>query len=143
MAKVTSRCELMDNAFAAGPAKLEGKFFVVEDELGEHMVFSADKRGKLCLVLKGESGHNELVNLSEKFEIPDDQPVTALAVSQNRDGKIYLVFAVRQSDQSSKLYVVGPIAAGRDEWLQPTSLTSRLYRGEQWQIQIRDFLLVS
>ncbi len=71
----------MDNAFAAGPTILEVKFFVVEDEPGEHMIFSANERGKLCLVLKGESRHTGRVNLSEKFQIPDDQHVTALAVS--------------------------------------------------------------
>ena len=42
MATVTSRCGLVQNAFPAGPLSLQGKFHVVKDINGEHMIFSID-----------------------------------------------------------------------------------------------------
>lgn len=61
----------MQNAFPAGPLSLRGKFYVVEDIKGEHMIFSIDKRGSLCLVVKGANGHNELINLNDSFALSD------------------------------------------------------------------------
>lgn len=143
MVKVSTNCELMENAFPAGPLKLGGKFFVVEDQNGEHMIFSVDKQGTLCLILKGKNGNNELVDLSSKFGVLEGQRVTALAVNQNKDLTIHLVFAVRQPDGLSRLYIVQPLQPGRQIWAAPESLTSELCNGEQWPINIRDFLLVS
>jgi hypothetical protein len=142
MAQITSQCEMMQNAVAAGPIKLKGRFFAVEDGQGEPMIFSIDQNGKLCLIMKDDSGENVLLNLNEKFAVPDDHTITALAATQNRNGKIHLCFAASKGGDASKLYVLQPMGTGLDLWDVP-SLESLCYKGEQWKIQIRDILLVS
>ena len=142
MAKTTATCEFMDNAFPAGQLKLSGDFYVVEDESGEHMIFSADQKGRLCLILKGPNGHNEWINLSDKFQVPEDQTISALAVSQDRNRLIHLVFAARQKDGTDKLFVVKPMCATRSEWTREFDGSSDLFMGEQWNITIREILLV-
>lgn len=117
----------MDNAFPAGQLKLSGDFHVVEDEQGEHMIFSADHKGRLVLIMKGPGGHNEWINLSERLHLSPEQTVSTVAVSQNRDGKVHLVFAARQPGGSDKLFVLKPRAAKRAEWtgsFDPASGTS-------------------
>ncbi|OCL02909.1 hypothetical protein AOQ84DRAFT_443053 [Glonium stellatum] len=141
MAKVTARSEFMDNAFPAGQLKLNGDFYVVEDERGEHMIFSADKRGRLCLIMKEKSGHNELIDLSDKFQIPQGQTISALAVSQNRDGRIHLVFATRQPDGLDRLFVIRPMAPERAEWTRAFDISTDVFTGEQWKINVRQILL--
>lgn len=141
MAKVTARCEFMENAFPAGPLALKGTFSVVEDSRGEHMIFSVDKRDNLCLILKGAFGQNELINLSSKFGLSESQKVSAFAVSQNKDGKIHLVFAALQSSGFDDLYVVRPMGPDRDEWMAPFS-SSDLFTGAQKEINIRQIVLV-
>lgn len=143
MPKVTSSCELMDNAFPAGEVKLKGDFFVAQDEAGENMIFSVDDDGALQLILRNEMGDNVIVHLSSKFGVAAAEVVTALAVNQDMDGTIHLVFAARQIDGSSKLFVVEPMAPKRQDWNTTESLTGRLYLGEQWAINIREFLIVS
>ncbi|KAF7556288.1 hypothetical protein G7Z17_g1483 [Cylindrodendrum hubeiense] len=142
MPKVSSRCELMDNAFPAGPLKLRGNFFVTQDETGENMLFSVDKDGTLRLILKGENGINESINLSDKFGLADNETVRALSVNQNLDGIIHLVFATLQTDGSTKLYVVEPMTAVRSVWKPSGTLVGRLYTGEQWPVNIREFLML-
>ncbi|KAF4497937.1 hypothetical protein FAGAP_5884 [Fusarium agapanthi] len=143
MPKVTSSCELMDNAFPAGEVKLKGDFFVAQDEAGENMIFSVDDDGALQLVLRNEIGDNVIIHLSSKFGVAATEVVTALAVNQDIDGIIHLVFAASQKDGSSKLYVVEPMAPKRQDWNTTESLTGRLYSGEQWAINIREFLIGS
>lgn len=142
MPKVTSSCELMDNAFPAAKVKLKGDFFVAQDEAGENMIFSVDDDGALQLILRNEMGDNAIVHLSSKFGVAAAEVVTALAVNQDADGTIHLVFAARQKDGSSKLFVVEPMAPKRQDWNTTESLMSRLYSGEQWAINIREFLIV-
>ncbi|EWY82057.1 hypothetical protein FOYG_14177 [Fusarium oxysporum NRRL 32931] len=143
MPKVTSSCELMDNAFPAAKVKLKGDFFVAQDEAGENMIFSVDDDGALQLILRNEMGDNAIVHLSSKFGVAAAEVVTALAVNQDADGTIHLVFAARQKDGSSKLFVVEPMAPKRQDWNTTESLMSRLYSGEQWAINIREFLIGS
>ncbi|KAL2670302.1 hypothetical protein Neosp_014769 [[Neocosmospora] mangrovei] len=143
MPKVTSSCELMDNAFPAGEVKLKGDFFVAQDDAGENMIFSIDNDGALQLILRGDSGSNTIVHLSSKFGLAVGEVVTALAVNQNKDGTIHLVFAARQNDGSSKLFVVEPMAPKRQDWDTTEGLTSRLYSGQQWPLNIREFLIGS
>ncbi|KAF5964697.1 hypothetical protein FCOIX_13289 [Fusarium coicis] len=143
MPKVTSSCELMDNAFPAGEVELKGDFFVTQDEAGENMIFSVDDDGALQLILRNEMGDNVIVHLSSKFGVAAHEAVTALAVNQDIDGTIHLVFAANQKDGSSKLYVVEPMAPKRQDWNTTESLTGRLYSGEQWAINIREFLIGS
>ncbi|KLP05067.1 Uncharacterized protein LW94_14144 [Fusarium fujikuroi] len=143
MPKVTSSCELMDNAFPAGEVKLKGDFFVAQDEVGENMIFSVDDDGALQLILRNELGDNVIIHLSSKFGVAAAEIVTALTVNQDMDGTIHLVFAARQTDGSSKLYVVEPMAPKRQDWNTTESLTGRLYSGEQWPINIREFLIGS
>lgn len=142
MAKIAAQCEFMNNAFPAGQLQLRGHFYVVEDENGEHMIFSADKDGKLCLIVKGPSGHNELINLSEHFQVPEDHVIGALAVSQNADGKIHLVFTSRQSGGADILWVVRPMAPKRTEWIRDFDASQDIFTGEQSNIYIREVLLV-
>lgn len=135
----------MNNAFPAGPLKLKGDFYVTEDELGEHMIFTADARGKLCLIMKGESGHNELINLSDKFQLSESQVVKALAVSQNRDGQIHLIFSVQRDAQNDDIHVLRPMKNTRAEWKQIFSreVDFYTYAGEKLNVQVRQILLVS
>ena len=142
MAKVTARCEFMENAFPAGPLSLKGRFAVVEDSRGEHMIFSVDKRDKLCLIMKGDFGQNEFINLSVRFGLADDQKISAFAVSQNSDGKIHLVFAALQGSGFDNLYVVRPMGTSRAEWMAPAT-ASDLFSGTQSEINVRQILLVS
>ncbi|KAF5558478.1 hypothetical protein FPHYL_7387 [Fusarium phyllophilum] len=143
MPKVTSSCELMDNAFPAGEVKLKGDFFVAQDEVGENMIFSVDDGGALQLILRNELGDNVIVHLSSKFGVAATEVVNALAVNQDTDGTIHLVFSASQKDGSSKLYVVEPMAPKRQDWNTTESLADRLYSGEQWAINIREFLIGS
>ena len=141
MANVTARCELMQNAFPAGPLSLQGKFYVVEDFNGEHMIFSIDERGSLCLVAKGAEGHNELINLSTLLAINDTSKVTALAVTQSRQSLVYLAFSVSQPDVFDQLHVMKPMQAERRAWLDATALKAGLYIGQQSEITISDILM--
>ena len=141
MATFTARSNLMQNAFPAGQLSLQGKFCVVGDDAGEHMIFSVDKRGKLCLVLKGEDGHNELINLSTSFSIDEAAKITALAVTQSRGNLVYLAFAVSRPDSLDDLYVLKPTPAARLAWLDPAVLRAALYTGQQGNVAIRDILM--
>lgn len=143
MAKAVARTEFMNNAFPAGPLKLKGDFYVTEDEVGEHMIFTADSRGKLCLIVKGESGHNELINLSDKFLLSETQVVKALAVSQNRDGQIHLVFSVQRNAQNDDIFVLRPMKPQRAEWKRNFNREADFYSGEKLNVQVRQILLVS
>ncbi|KAF4456358.1 Vegetative incompatibility protein HET-E-1-like protein 20 [Fusarium austroafricanum] len=142
MANITASCELMDNAFPAGPLMLRGKFSVVLDSNGECMIFSVDNTGSLCLILKGTDGHNELLRLGPKFGVADDQQVTAFAVSQNaKDHRVNLVFAVRQKDGSGRLLVIEPMEPKREVW-SAENLQDNLYTGNpKWNINISDIML--
>lgn len=113
MANVTASCELMQNAFPAGPLSLQGQTFAVEDADGEHMIFSIDERAKLCLVVKGIDGHNEMINLSISLALGDSSKITALAVLQSRQCLVHLAFAVRRPDGYDDLYVMKPMRAER------------------------------
>lgn len=143
MAKAVARTEFMNNAFPAGPLKLKGDFYVVEDEAGEHMIFTADSRGRLCLIMKGESGHNELINLSDKFLLSASQVVKAVAVSQNRDGQIHLVFSAQRDAQHDDIFVLRPMKPERAEWKRNFTLEADFYSGERLSVQVRQILLVS
>jgi hypothetical protein len=143
MAKAVARTEFMNNAFPAGPLELKGDFYVTEDEHGEHMIFTADSRGKLCLIMKGESGHNELINLSDKFLLSESQVVKALAVSQNRDGQIHLVFSAQRDAQNDDIFVLRPMKPQRAEWKRNFTAEADFYSGEQMNVQVRQILLVS
>ncbi|KAL8710645.1 MAG: hypothetical protein Q9220_004869 [cf. Caloplaca sp. 1 TL-2023] len=141
MANVTAQCDLMQNAFPAGPLSLQGRCYVVEDINGEHMIFSIDKRGSLCLVVKGVDGHNELINLSTVLAVGDDTKVAALAVTQSRQGLVYLTFAVRRPDGFDELHVMKPMPAEPRAWLDATVLKAGLYVGNQSQTSISDILM--
>ncbi|KAL8992487.1 MAG: hypothetical protein Q9169_007066 [Polycauliona sp. 2 TL-2023] len=141
MAQITARCELMQNACPAGPLSLQGKFHVVEDTHDEHMIFSIDKRGSLCLVVKGAHGHNELINLSASFDLSDGSRITALAVTRSRQSLIHLAFAVGKADGFDDLYVVRPMPAEPRAWLDAAAVRSGLYVGQQSKITISDILM--
>jgi len=142
MAKISAQCEYMTNAFPAAPLKLKGEFAVAEDHNGEHMIFTSDERGVLCLIAKGKQGHNELIDLSRKFGFSKEQTVRTLAVSQNLDGTIHLVFALQENGKADQLFVLRPMAPSVDDWI---ALHGRdaFYSGPQWDITIREILLVS
>ena len=131
----------MQNAFPAGRLLLQGKFCVVGDDAGEHMIFSVDKRGKLRLILKGEDGHNELINLSTSFSISEAANITALAVTQSRENLVHLAFAVSRPDSLDDLYVLKPTPATRLAWLDPAALRAALYTGQQGEVAISDILM--
>ncbi|MCJ1395978.1 hypothetical protein MMC18_008864 [Xylographa bjoerkii] len=141
MANVTARCQLMQNAFPAGPLSLQGSFYVVEDVQGEHMIFSIDKRDKLCLVVKGSDGHNELINLSTSLGLADSSKITALAVTQSRWSQVHLTFAASGSDGHDNLHVMKPMPAERKAWLDPAALKAALYTGQLSNVSISDILM--
>ena len=146
MAIITAACEFMQNAFPAGPLSITNKFHVVEDRNGEHMIFAIDKRGKLCLILKGLDGHNELVNLSTSLALGDASKVTALAVTQSRQYRVHLSFAVSKSNGYDELYVMKPMPAERQAWLEPATLKAALYTGPPndpslQDVSIKDILM--
>ncbi|KAL8885275.1 MAG: hypothetical protein Q9215_006849 [Flavoplaca cf. flavocitrina] len=141
MAQVRARCDLMQNAFPAGPLSLRGKIYVVEDIEGEHMIFSVDECGSLCLVVKGANGHNELINLNESFALSDSSKITALAVTQSRQSLVHLTFAVSNADGYDDLYVMRPMPAEPRAWLDAASLKSGLYSGDQSKVSISDILM--
>lgn len=105
------------------------------------MTFALDHQGLLCLIVRGSKGHNELINLSDKFGFSTKQPVRTLAASQNIDGTIHLVFALQQDGKADQLYVLRPMTPRVADW---TSLsgTGDFYTGPQWDIHIREILLV-
>ena len=105
------------------------------------MIFSIDKRGKLCLVVKGIDGHNELINLSTSLALSDSSKITALAVTQSRRCLVHLAFAVSRSDGYNDLYVMKPMPAERRAWLGPSDLRAALYVGEQSNVSISDILM--
>lgn len=142
MASIRAKSEFMENAFPAGQLKLKGKFAVAQDQAGEHMIFTVSDQGKFYLIIKGQDGHNEIVNLSDKLNLASAQSVSAFAVSQNKDGSIHLALAVRQPNGLDKLLVLKPMTAIQKDW--QTSLSpSDLYSGDQWDIRISEILLVS
>ncbi|KAJ3545800.1 hypothetical protein NM208_g2329 [Fusarium decemcellulare] len=141
MAKVTAKCEFMDNALPAGRLSLKGKFHVAEDDHGELMIFSLDIRNQLCLVMKGAQSHNELINLSDRFGLSKDEGVGSFAVSQNKNGLVHLCFTVRKSGATDRLVVVQPIAASWQDWTRKIDPSKDLYSGEQWNIYVREILL--
>ncbi|KAJ4250995.1 hypothetical protein NW762_011645 [Fusarium torreyae] len=141
MAKISAKCEFMDNALPAGNLSLQGKFYVAEDENGEHMIFSLDKRGQLCLVLKGPNGHNELINLSSRLGLADSEKVSSFAVSQNSNGDIHLCLTARNNDAADRLLVMPPTSGNRNAWTCQFDPYKDLYTGEQWGIHVRELLL--
>lgn len=113
MAQITAQYELMNDAFPAGPLKLESNFGVVQDANGEHMIFASDKSGIFYLVMKGRDGHNELINLSDRYRLTATQKVRAFAGSQNADLSIFLVFAIQESQKADRLVIVRPMQSNR------------------------------
>lgn len=120
----------------------QGRFAVVLDEHNQLMTFALDHQSSLCLILRGSKGHNELVNLSQKFGFSSKQTIRTLAASQNVDGTVHLVFALQQDGQADQLYVLRPMTPRVTDW---TSLsgTAAFYTGPQWDINIQEILLVS
>ncbi|KAK0384084.1 hypothetical protein NLU13_8173 [Sarocladium strictum] len=141
MATIASRCAMMQNAFPATTLSLQGKFFVVEDNNGEPMIFSVDSRGKLCLVVKGVNGHNELINLSTSFGLDEKAEVTALAVTQSRQNLLHLTFAASRADGYHSLHVVRPMPSEREAWLDPEALKRGLYSGQLGDVTVSDILM--
>jgi hypothetical protein len=141
MATITSRCAMMQNAFPATTLSLQGKFFVVEDNNDQPMIFSIDSRAKLCLVVKGVDGHNELVNLSTSLGLDEKANVTALAVTQSRQNLIHLTFAASRPDGHHALYVLRPMPSERAAWLDPEALRRGVYSGELGDVTVSDILM--
>ncbi|KAF4954223.1 hypothetical protein FGADI_5436 [Fusarium gaditjirri] len=141
MAKVTAKCEFMENVLPAGRLSLKERFHVAEDDHGEPMIFSLDIRNQLCLIMKGTEGHNQLINLSDRFGLSKDESVGSFSVSQNKNGHIHLCFTARKSGAADRLIVVQPIAASWPEWTRKMDPSQDLYSGEQWNIHVREILL--
>ena len=131
----------MQNASPADPLSLRGKFYIVEDIEGEHMMFSVDECGSLCLVVKGANGHNELINLKDSFALSDAFKITALAVTRSRQSLVHLAFAVSNAHGYDDLCVMRPMPAEPRAWLDAPSLKSGLYYGEQSKVSISDILM--
>lgn len=143
MAVVKARCQIMENALPAGPLKIQQPFYVVEDQQGEHMIFCIDQTSRLCLVMKASSGKNELLPLHDQLELGAGRAVSALAVSQNYDGKINVVFTIRQEQGGDRLYVLLPMPPTRDVWTNPTTLKAAMCSGDQEAVRVRNIMLVS
>lgn len=105
------------------------------------MTFTLDHQDLLCLIYRGSKGHNELVNLSQKFGFSAKQTIRTLATSQNVDGTIHLVFSLQEDGKADQLYVLCPMSSRISDW---TGLSgkSAFYTGPQWDIHIREILLV-
>lgn len=107
------------------------------------MIFCIDQTSRLCLIVKGASGKNELVPLHEHFQLGTGRVVTALGVSQNSDGKVNVVFSVRNAQDTDQLYVVLPLDPTREVWTDADGLKQALCQGEQSSIRVREIMLVS
>jgi hypothetical protein len=118
-----------------------GRFAVIQDENDELLTFTVDHQGILCLIYRGSKGHNELVNLSQKFGFSAKQTIRTLAASQNVDSTIHLVFALQEDDKADQLYVLRPMSSRVADWTC-LSGTAAFYTGPQWDIHIREILLV-
>ena len=123
-------------------AKTSAQFAVAEDQNEEHMIFTSDESGLLCLIVKGDQGRNEIIDLSQKFGFTQQQSISTLAVSQNLDGTIHLVFAVQENGKADRLLVLRPMAPQIKDWLA-LSGRDHFYTGPQWDITIRELLLVN
>jgi len=123
-------------------AKASTQFAVVEDRDGKHMIFTTDESGRLYLIVKGEQGQSEIIDLGQKFGFTQQQSISTLAVSQNLDGTIHLVFAVQEIGKANLLFVLRPMAPQMKDWLA-LSGRGHFYAGPQWDITIKELLLVS
>ena len=123
-------------------AEASAQFAVVEDQNGEHMVFTSDESGLLCLIVKGDQGHNAIIDLSQKFGFTQQPSISTFAVSQNLDGTIHLVFAVQESGKADRLFVLRPMSPQTKDWLA-LSGRDHFFTGPQWDITIKELLLVS
>ncbi|KAK4201178.1 hypothetical protein QBC40DRAFT_295914 [Triangularia verruculosa] len=141
MAQVYTSCELMDHAFPARPVNLKGRFFVAHDVDGDPMIFSANDRGALCLIMKGDDGNNNLVNLSAKFGLAETERVTTFAGNQNQDGIIHFAFATRQQEGLSRVTIVEPLKPNRDVWLSQDSLVNCKLKGQERHVDVIDLLV--
>lgn len=115
---------------------------IAADKNGQPMIFAPDDQGLLCLIVKNEQGHNEIIELSQKFAFSVQQTIRTLALSQNTNGTIHLVFVIKEDGKADQLFVLRPMSAKPDDW---KSLSGRecFYTGPQWDITIREVLLVS
>lgn len=138
--RFTAHTQLMENAFPAGQLKLDDNFCVVKDVNGEHMIFGTESNC-LCLVVKGLNGHNQLINLTQTFGISEQHSVRALAVTQNNDGKIHLVFSVSRPKGTDHLYVLQPMPAVPSEWAK-AELKTGLYPVQDLGAEVHEILLV-
>ena len=80
------------------------------------LVFFINKLNRHLVVVKpGPSGGQEILDLSNLWELSDD--VSCLATTQALDGSVYLFFAVqnKQGGLSGKLYAIEPVAPAEFE----------------------------
>ncbi|QIX02072.1 hypothetical protein AMS68_007589 [Peltaster fructicola] len=140
-ASVKAKCQIMNNALPAGTLKIQKPFYVVEDTTGEHMIFCIDQSARLCLIMKGRTGKNELVPLHAHLGLGDGRAVTALAVSQNIDLNINLVCSVRNAHGSDDLFILAPTRPALEAWTDGDTLKGDLCHGEQASITIREIML--
>lgn len=115
---------------------------VAADKNGQPMIFAPDDQGLLCLIVKGKQNQNEIIELNQKFAFSAQQTIRTLAVSQNTDGTIHLVFVIKEDGKADQLFVLRPMTAQPDDW-KALSGRDGFYTGPQWDITIREILLVS
>lgn len=128
MAQVTAQSELMTQTVAAQAIDYSEDFFVVHDASNQPMMFSIGDQGILYAILVGASGHNELVQLNDKFRIPTSSTVTALTVTQDPDGTTYLVVAEHiGSTANDKIHVMSGVPADFD-WTSTSDLSDYLFK---------------
>ncbi|KAK2002477.1 hypothetical protein LX36DRAFT_729506 [Colletotrichum falcatum] len=90
---------------------------VTADTNGQPMIFTRDDQGLLCLIVKEKQ------------------------VSQTTDGTIHLVFVIKEDGKADQLFVLPPMTAQLDDW-KALSGKDGCYTGPQWDITIREILLI-
>jgi hypothetical protein len=126
MATAKIHSEMMTQTVAATAISSSAQFCVVRDSDNNPMIFSIGDAGILYLIQNGDGGHKSLIALNKGFDLPTTSSVKALAVTQDPNGFIYLVFVEHVgSGEKDKIRVVSKIDPAFD-WSSHEDLTSML-----------------
>lgn len=127
MAKVAVHAELMTQTVAARPVSCKDNFRGLRDRLNQPMLFSLGDEGIFYLIQKDLNGHNQLLSLNSRFNLPTSSQITAFSATQDVAGTIYVAFAANTGASSNDtIHIMAPISASFD-WSQG-DLTSQLLK---------------
>ncbi|KAI1122565.1 hypothetical protein F5Y10DRAFT_253790 [Nemania abortiva] len=132
--------ELMQQVVTSTPLTDTDAFYVVRDENRSPMMFSIGSDGVLYLTKQDDLGRNQLMNLSNAFQLPTNHSVTALSVYQTDDLSMRIVFAYGDGKAASTLVVLKRINP-QDFVSSFDSLLSHILNGETLSQQVYGLLI--